>query len=390
MESLFIFFIILLTAWFGVSVLYMLIYSITGLFYKNKKFKLQPELPSIAVLIPAYKEDAVIIHVAEEALTQNYKGNFEVFIIADSLQAITLKKLDQLPINLIEVRFEKSTKAKALNLTMSKIKSQFDMAVVLDADNIMENDVLAIMANHYQKGFMAMQGHRCAKNKDTRFAFIDAISEEVNNHIYSKGPSVLKLSSRLAGSGMAFDYQLFKRLMKTIDAVGGFDKELELKIIKEGITIQYLDSAIVYDEKVSQSEVYAKQRTRWISAQYNYMIKTMPDAFLQLFKGKFDYFYKAFQLTLPPRLLLPGLLFIGSILLAVLGYYSMASIWVSIFIANVIAYSVAIPAKLWTKDIWSGFLALPQAFFLTFKLMFKLGGADKKFIHTPHTYPNKK
>jgi hypothetical protein len=43
---------------------------------------------------------------------------------------------------------------------------------------------------------------------------------------------------------MAFLYQLFKNTMKNIDAVGGFDKELELKLLKQGYKFEYRDDAI--------------------------------------------------------------------------------------------------------------------------------------------------
>ena len=69
---------LLVTIWLALSVLYMLIYAISGLFYKSKLNISDKKLPSIAVLIPAYKEDAVIVNVAKKALQQNYKGKFEI------------------------------------------------------------------------------------------------------------------------------------------------------------------------------------------------------------------------------------------------------------------------------------------------------------------------
>ena len=84
-------------------------------------------------------------------------------------------------------------------------------------------------------------------------AVLDAISEEINNHIFRKGHRVLGLSSAIIGSGMAFRYNYFKNLMLTVTAVGGFDKEIELKMLKEGRTIEYLDDAVVLDEKVQKA-----------------------------------------------------------------------------------------------------------------------------------------
>ncbi|MDA9564280.1 hypothetical protein N9R81_06380, partial [Flavobacteriales bacterium] len=144
-------------------------------------------------------------------------------------------------------------------------------------------------------------------------------------------------------------------------------------------------SALIYDEKVSKSEVFEKQRTRWISAQYHYMLKVMPTAFAQLTKGNFDYFYKALQLALPPRLLLPGVLFVFGVLFLALDIKTFGVIWLIMFVANIVAYTAAIPAQFWNKDLWKGVVALPQAFFITLKAMFKLKGANTKFIHTPHT-----
>ena len=49
---------------------------------------------------------------------------------------------------------------------------------------------------------------------------------------------------------MGFEYGLLKSMMKTVNAVGGFDKELEFKFAAEKIKIEYLDDAVVLDEKI--------------------------------------------------------------------------------------------------------------------------------------------
>jgi cellulose synthase/poly-beta-1,6-N-acetylglucosamine synthase-like glycosyltransferase len=45
-----------------------------------------------------------------------------------------------LPIKLIEVSFDKSTKSKTLNKAMATLDQDYDIAVVLDADNVMAPD----------------------------------------------------------------------------------------------------------------------------------------------------------------------------------------------------------------------------------------------------------
>ena len=110
---------IILLSYFGYVSLYSFFLSTAGLFYRNPNPPEARRWRRVAVLIPAYKEDQVIIAVAEQALQQNYPSDhFDVVVIADSLKPTTLQKLSILPIKVIEVSFEKSTKVKALNRAM--------------------------------------------------------------------------------------------------------------------------------------------------------------------------------------------------------------------------------------------------------------------------------
>ena len=63
-------------------------------------------------------------------------------VIADSIDVGALATLKSLDIIVIEVSFEKSTKAKALNRAMAELKDQYQLAVVLDADNIMREGTI--------------------------------------------------------------------------------------------------------------------------------------------------------------------------------------------------------------------------------------------------------
>jgi cellulose synthase/poly-beta-1,6-N-acetylglucosamine synthase-like glycosyltransferase len=62
------------------------VFSIASLFYKQKIYADNGN-KKIAVLIPGYKEDGVIIEVATLALQQEYPSNlYDVVIIADSFK----------------------------------------------------------------------------------------------------------------------------------------------------------------------------------------------------------------------------------------------------------------------------------------------------------------
>lgn len=381
----------------GLATIYILLFSIASVFYKQKKYVDNGNLKRFAVLVPGYKEDEVIVEVAQLALTQDYPSNlYDVVIIADSFKKETLEQLKKLPIKLIEVSFEKSTKSKALNKAMAALDESYDIAVVLDADNVMESNFLSKVNAAFETGCIAVQGHRTAKNVNNSWAILDAVSEEINNSIFRKGHRVLGLSSAIIGSGMAFKYQYFKDLMATVTAVGGFDKEIELKMLKEKHTIEYLDDAVVYDEKVQKSEVFGNQRRRWLSAQLHYFRKDILTASKHLVaKGNVDYFDKAIQFIQPPRILLLGAVIMFSLLFITLNLLlnaepNFTSYWIALTLTCVLAFVFSVPKSFYNLQTFKALASLPKGMFLMLLSLLKIKGANKTFIHTQHTSTTKK
>lgn len=388
----------MLLIYFGFAAVYVFIFAFASIFPLKQKTFDNTVQRKFAVLIPGYKEDAVIVDVAKEALNQDYpKEAYDVVIIADSFKPETISKLKELPIKLVEVSFEVSTKSKALNKAMADLGDAYDVALVLDADNVMQPDFISKINQAFDNGFMVVQGHRAAKNGNTPFAILDAISEEVNNNIFRKGHRKLGFSSALIGSGMAFDYAFFKETMANVKAVGGFDKELELKLLKGKNKIEYVNDALVLDEKVQKSEVFAKQRKRWLSAQFVYFARYFfPGLYHLVFKGNIDFFDKVYQMVSPPRVLLIGITTIVTAFYALLAVlFPTAEFW-AFSIANwavvwglvVLAFLFSIPGKFYTSQTLHAIFTLPKAFFLMFASLFKLKGANKKFIHTEHGTTN--
>lgn len=373
------------------STLYIFVFAFAGLYYKQPPYPTQTILRKIAVFIPGYKEDDVIIEVAKDALEQDYPGEkYDVIIIADSFQPETLQLLQELPLKVIEVKFDKSTKSKALNKAIEQLTNDYDIAVVLDADNLMAGDFLSKINASFEQNYMAVQGHRTAKNMDTHLAILDAISEEINNHIFRKGHRVLGLSSAIIGSGMAFKYDYFKTMMRTITAIGGFDKEIELKMLKEKHKIDYLADALVYDEKVQKAEVFSNQRRRWLSAQLHYFRQDFGSSLKALVThGNIDYFDKAIQFIQPPRILLLGaVLFFGTLFLLINIFsqknYIFINLWITVILMCILSFLFSIPSRFYNIRTMKALASLPKGMFLMLGSLLKIKDANKQFIHTKH------
>lgn len=379
--------ILLLLLYFGWAVLYQLSFSVAGHFYRPPAPGVAAKYRRIAVMIPAYREDAVILEVAQRALEQDYPSDrYGVIIIADTLQTATLKKLRDLPLRVIEVAFAQSTKSKALNCTLEQLPAEdYDIALILDADNVMAPDFLQRINRCFEQGARIVQGQRSPKNLDTPMAVLDGASESINNHILCAGHRTLGFSARLAGSGMAFDFDLFREIMPRIKAIGGFDKELELRLTQKGEVIHYDAGARVLDEKVREAEVFSNQRSRWIQAQFSYARRFSGPALRALFKKRnIDFFNKALQMWLPPRLLTPGFLTLAAGISLLSGSLSYTLLWIGLLAGNILSFALGMPGYLFEKSHRQAFWRLPAAFLATLGSLLKSRRAAGQFIHTPH------
>jgi cellulose synthase/poly-beta-1,6-N-acetylglucosamine synthase-like glycosyltransferase len=177
--------------------------------------------------------------------------------------------------------------------------------------------------------------------------------------------------------------------MAAMDSIGGFDRELELKLLEQNIKVYFAKHAVIYDEKVANTEVFENQRKRWISSQFFYLKKYFTPGLKKALRGEFGFFNSAVLRNIQlPRLLNLGLLTVCTLTAFVLSRYMYFSpfIWLVFFAMNILAILFAIPRSLYSMRLVKSILLVPTIFFKMFILLFKLKGANKTFIHTPHAH----
>ncbi|MFN3487517.1 MAG: glycosyltransferase [Emticicia sp.] len=380
---------IVLIIYLAFAVAYVLFFAIASKFQRKNNLVTHVSNQDVNFLfmIPAYKEDRVIIETTKNVLSQSDFGlNDEIVVIADQLEKETIKELEAMKVTVIEVFFSKSTKAKSINRAMKALSlwgKKQDAVVLLDADNHLVEGFITKAKNAFSAGNKIIQTHRIAKNIDTPMAKLDAISEEINNSVFRLGHYNVGLSAALIGSGLVMDYEMFKAYLNKIDVVSGFDKQLELDIMNDKCKIEYLQEAYILDEKVRNTQVFEAQRTRWIAAQWNFAKQNFGKAWIELIKnGNLDFFNKVIQFVLPPRLILLGILVLMLIVSVLFNYF-----FVEILVLNLalwFGFLLAIPAYLLKTINFSIFRELPKVFVSMVKAVFKIGKAKQTFLHTPH------
>ncbi len=372
---------------------YLFIIAVCGRLIPGKKFNSSVEKKTIAVLIPCYREDLIIRDTARQARNHNYPIDlFTVTVIADKLKPETIEALRQIPVNVLPV--DLNMKSRSLHAALeTKTVMESDVVMILDADNIMAAGVLEKVNAAFCHGQRAVQCHRTAKNKNTAVALLDAMSEEININLFRRGPAVAGLSAAPIGSGMAFETQLIRDIFSSREILEnpGEDREIDMQLMVRKIKMEFIDDALVYDEKVASAAVFEKQRVRWLEAQVNHLrrfydedIKKAPKTFL--------YFNKYFQNLLLPRVLtlVVFCLVIFFLLVQYISHWPLlapsALVWAGMMGLYFLTLALSIPSEFYSLQTLRALSRVPVLMVSMLKAVLQMKKKRKEFIHTPKSF----
>ena len=309
----------------ALAVLYMLIYTIASLFYTKRDVPKTKQLNRFIILIPSYNNPGVI-YTVKSVLAQSYPMRlFDVTVISDHNDEMTNFRLAQEPVTHLIPNFEKSTKAKALQLAVNNLPQFkiYDIAIVLDGGS--------------------------SRNRDSTAARMGAVFEEINNTIFRRGHIALGLSAGICGGGYAMDFNWFKDnvfKLKTQWEV----KEWESLLMRQNVFVDFFDDIFVYDEKKRTPEEFNRERLNWIKAQIHAAFKNihyLPGALLNRRYNRID---KVVQWLLIPRMLMMAIIVGMSLILPAI-YTSLVFKWWALFAITLLICAIATPDYL-VDDHW--------------------------------------
>jgi cellulose synthase/poly-beta-1,6-N-acetylglucosamine synthase-like glycosyltransferase len=213
-------------------------------------------------------------------------------------------------------------------------------------------------------------------------AVLDGASEEINNTLFRKAHNRLGLSSALIGSGMCFNYDLFRKNVFQLSTAGE-DREMEALLLHQEVFIKYAPDIHVFDEKVSNQDNFQKQRMRWMTAQVQSLMSNLPKIPGALVHGKINFVDKTIQQALIPRSILIVLLTAISIFMTIAMPSWCEKWWITLAILGLSLF-VAIPKEIRFRS-FSKVLTIPALVFRMLKNVLHMDRKNTDFIHTEHT-----
>jgi cellulose synthase/poly-beta-1,6-N-acetylglucosamine synthase-like glycosyltransferase len=264
------------------------------------------------IVITAHRETIFIPPIIDSLLRQTY-SLFHVYVVADDCDISGLN-FDDPRILLLKPPIPLNTNSKSIDYAVEHFKDDDSVIVILDPDNLVHPQFLEVLNNWYNKGMKAVQGNLLSKNSGNRYEIMDNCGALFNNFIDRDMRSLLGLSTNICGSGISVDKVIYQKIIYDNRSLqGGFDKHMQLDIVKNVPRIAYARDAILFEEKISDSKSMENQRIRWINSYFKFLLGSVSLFLTGIKKMDFNISFFGYNLIRPPYFLLVLLaaLFIG-------------------------------------------------------------------------------
>ena len=363
----------------ALTVLYLGIFAFTSMFARHSETPKARNQNRFIILIPSHKSGKSVEMTVNSILGQTYPQRmFDVTVIADHEDEITMFHLAQQPVTLLTPNYAKSSRTKSLQLAINNLPQFkiYDVVIILDAGDVVEPEFLEQMNDAYESaGTKAIQAHKVSLNRDTVSARLSSIFEEINNSIFRRGHISVGLSAAMASSGMVFNFEWFKQQILAAK-INWADKELEALLLRHHIYVDYFDNIMVYSEKARQAEDFNRQHSNWIIKQWRAVLRNLhylPKAIIQ---KHYDLIDKLFQWMLLPRMVMMAIILMMCIIMPFI-YFTLAVKWWALFAIVLFVFAMATPNYLVDEKWDSTFFKIPFVLMSSILHKFKWG---RKFI----------
>lgn len=377
--SLYIYFDWIVYIWCAITVLYLGVFAFTSLFARHSETPKAKKQNRFIILIPSHKSGKSVEMTINSILGQTYPQRmFDVTVIADHEDEITMFHLAQQPVTLLTPNYLKSSRTKSLQLAVNNLPQFkiYDVAIILDAGDVVEPEFLEQINDAYESaGTRAIQVHKLSFNRDTVSARLSAIFEEINNSIFRRGHISIGLPCAMQSSGNAFDFDWLKSYLQSAKSDWS-DKEMEAALTRHHIYIDYFDKIVVYGEKVRKAEDFNKQHRSWILTQYKTFIRNVRYLPAAIVNRHYDLLDKLVQWMLLPRIVMMAVIIFMCVITPFI-FFTIAVKWWALFAIVLFVFAMATPNYL-VDDKWDvTFFKIPVVFMSSILQKFKLG---RKFI----------
>ena len=222
--------------------------------------------PSVAVVVPAYNEERVIVQTIASLLAGDHPEPFEIIVVDDGSSDATYRVAREAFAGEPRVRvYTKANGGKPAALNFGVARTQAEIVVALDADTVFARDTINKLIRHFADPRVgAVAGNAKVGNRVNLMTRWQALEYITSQNLDRRAFDVLNCITVVPGAVGAWRRELIER-------AGGFthltlaeDADLTLAIRKLGYAIVYEDEAVALTEAPDTVRGFIRQRYRWM------------------------------------------------------------------------------------------------------------------------------
>jgi len=223
--------------------------------------------PRVAVLIPAYNEETVVVRTIRSVLNSDYK-NLHVIVIDDgsldrTAEVVTQAYGAEIAAGRVQVLCKPNAgKAAALNYALEGMTE--DVYVGIDADTVIATDAISKLIPHFEdQRIGAMAGNAKVGNRVNLWTRWQALEYITSQNFERRALDLFHVVTVVPGAIGAWRTAAVK-------AAGGYpvntvaeDADLTMNLLEQGYRVDYEDRSLAYTEAPIDMQGLMRQRFRW-------------------------------------------------------------------------------------------------------------------------------
>ena len=236
-------------------------------FRKRQNFATPDYLPRVAVLIPAYNEETVIVRTIRSVMMSTYK-NLRIIVIDDGSKDRTLEvATEAYPADIEAGRLVILTKpnggkAEALNFALEHLDEE--IYVGIDADGVIAHDAISRLVCHFANPKIgAVAGNAKVGNRVNLWTRWQALEYITSQNFERRALDLFDVVMVVPGAIGAWR-------TSAVRAGGGYhsntvaeDADLTMNLLEQGFSVIYEDQALAFTEAPVNADGLMRQRFRW-------------------------------------------------------------------------------------------------------------------------------
>jgi len=223
--------------------------------------------PRVAVLIPAYNEETVIVRTIRSVLNSDYK-NLHVIVIDDGSKDRTAEVAaaayaQEIAAGHVQILTKRNEgKAAALNYALARMSEE--IYVGIDADTVVAADAISMLIPHFQDPAIgAIAGNAKVGNRVNLWTRWQALEYVTSQNFERRAMDLFHVITVVPGAIGAWRAAPVKES-------GGYplntvaeDADMTMSLLEQGFKVDYEDRALAYTEAPIGPRGLMRQRFRW-------------------------------------------------------------------------------------------------------------------------------